>query len=368
MRRLYGDWRDIHHAAPLAFSVRKMYSAFLGVLASAIGLAIINTVRIARSGLDDLAGENVVEVIQELRIIDFIALNKYFYATTLNSGIGVQAIYIAPAFAWLWFVWSHFGGIITREAALELAGKNSAVSSKRYVLSRFRSYFWSGMALETTILAFGLLIAGALALTRLPGAGSFAWVLIGIFSPVLLAAALFAAFLTIVGGFGSIFFMPAISTEGSDAFDATARGITYFLQAPARYFLYLVINALYAVLAGALVLGGVVLAYKLVLGGFAAGLAGETGVEFGAYWDYFLKAAFTGSAAGPEPVVSSVPARIAAYFAIGWSASMFIFFAGYLVSFFFTGSTISYLLMRRAVEGTPMDKVRSDTGGALVGE
>jgi len=360
MRKLHGDFRDIYHVAPIALGPRKLYYAFWGIIFSVVGLVIINAVFLAKFGLGAAGPSEIIEVASKARADRFIQLNINLYTAIFNAGWRAQVVYLVAAFNWLWFVWSFYGAVITRMAAVDLVRETSRETYKAgsFAARRFFSYFMSAAAVEITIAILGAVIVLAAMLVRIPGLGGLFWVLNAVFFPLAILAGIALAFFIIGGLFGSIFLMPTISVEGSDAFDAVSRAYTYFFQAPVRYFFYLILNALYGIITGAIVLAFAFVVYKVTMLCVAIGL-GDAGALFERFVDYHLFGVFRGDTAIPETPVWYI--QFAGWFAVVWFAAMFLFIGSYLITFFFTGSTVSYLLMRRATDCVDIDSVFIDT-------
>jgi hypothetical protein len=166
--------------------------------------------------------------------------------------------------------------------------------------------------------------------------GGFLWPLV-----------LVAGFLMTVLLLGSLFGWPlmwgAISTEGTDSFDALSRSYAYLLQRPLRYLFYIVVAAVIGWLGW------------LFVKNFAAG------VVWLSYW-----AAGWG---GGEATINSILHPGDELNSVGrFGAGMIRFFAGcvkllavgYMFSYFWAASSAVYSLLRHDIDATEMDEVFLD--------
>ena len=162
---------------------------------------------------------------------------------------------------------------------------------------------------------------------------------------------------------------PTISTEGSDSFDALSRSYSYVLSNPWHYLWYSLV---------ALAYGAVVLFFVGFMGSLMVNL-GKWGVSLTdirsdrdpAYLCIYAPTSFgwrdlllsggnevvtaTGAPVHPEDWhwYNNVGAVMVAF----WLYLVFLMVIGFGYSYFWSASTIIYLLMRRKVDDTEMDEV-----------
>ncbi len=231
---------------------------------------------------------------------------------------------------WALLVWSFAGGAITRTTAVQLAAdeKLGWSSMSSYVLARWYSYFGAplfpllGVLLVTVpILLLGLLLRTE-ATTWLAG---LVW-----FLP--LAGSLLATILLLGLLFGWPLMWGAISSEGTDCFDALSRSYAYVFQRPLQYLFYIVVAAVFGALGWLLVMN------------FAAGVVHLT------YWS-------ASWGAGNAAVDTTMSAGGGASIMHFWTGCIKILAVGYLYSYFWTASTAIYFVLRRDVDATEMDEV-----------
>ncbi len=264
-------------------------------------------------------------------------------------------------------IWSLAGGAICRVTAIEMARDERLSMTQALSYSReklFGGFFLAPCIPIGIILAtMGLLIAGGMAL-RIPflgdlvGGVAFGFAILGGFAMTTLALGL------IVGG---SLFWPAVAVEGSDAFDAFSRGISYPVARPWKFFLYVVMSVIYAGYCWLFVNFFTFYVLKITratvgigaswFGWWGRGPEGESVSKIDVLW--------------PLTDVNSLYAR-PEWSQLAWyewfSAALIGFYVlvaiglmwSFLASFYYTGSTVIYFLLRRDVDETDMDDVYSD--------
>jgi hypothetical protein len=261
-------------------------------------------------------------------------------------------------------IWSCAGGAICRTAAVHFARdeKLTMMQSLRYAWGKLFGGFFLAPCIPLVFILITalLLVLGGLVL-RIPILGD------------LIAGLAFG--LAIFGGFvisilllgllvgGSLFF-PAVAVEGSDAFDAFSRGLSYPLSKPLKAILYAVIALVFASVCWVFVnlFTFVMLTITRALVGFGTspfgwlnrGEEGETLSKLDLLWPL----------TGPNAMYSWPD-----WGRLGWYEYISAVFIGvyvlmviglmwsFLASFYFSGSTVIYYLLRRDVDGTDLDSV-----------
>jgi hypothetical protein len=291
-------------------------------------------------------------------------------------GTFLVRLYFLLVIVWTLATWAVFGGAITRIAAIQVTRNDRVglVEALRFTLSRWRSYFFASFAplLGVAVIAVGLLLFGIGHLIPV-----FAELWDGILWFVPLGLGLLMAFV-LVGLIGWPMIHATLSTEGSDSFDALSRSYSYVYQKPWNYLWY----ALVALAYGALVVFFVGLMGSLMV------YLGKWGVTQtpGARWfnrDPSYLFVYSPTSFGwrdlllqGTPVVgnSSVVTQKAIddyingpdfkgwnYIGAGcvslWLGLAFLMVVGFGYSYFWSASTIMYLLMRRKVDDTELDEV-----------
>ena len=260
----------------------------------------------------------------------------------------VGLAYLLLCLFWGVAVWALFGGALSRMAAMQLGREESIGWSKAFAYARTKwtSYFSAPLLPLVGVLLTALPMALAGLLLR---GGSVGALVAAIAWPLLLAGgALMVVFL--VGlCFGWPLMWAAISTEGTDNFDALSRSYSYVYQRPLKYLGYAVVATLLSVLGGAVALG---LTEAVVhLTNWAAGWGAGQPVD-----DIIA----TGRQA--EGFASWGPSII--WF---WNGCVRLAALGFVYSYFWTATSAIYLLLRQDVDGTEHDEVYVDDGGEAFG-
>lgn len=261
-------------------------------------------------------------------------------------------------------IWSCAGGAMCRIAAVHFARdeKLTANQAVGYAKSKlFGGFFLAPcIPLVFIVITVILLVIGGVVL-RLPilgdliGGAAFGLAIFGGFIISILLLGL------LVGG---SLFWPAVAVEGSDAFDAFSRGLSYPLSKPWKAILYAIIALIYASICWLFV--NLFTFFMLTITRACVGFGtspfglwsrGEEGVQIS-------KLELLWPMSGPNALyvwpdwaqlewyeyISAVFIAVYVLMAIGlmWS---------FLASFYFSGSTVIYYLLRRDVDGTDLEDV-----------
>jgi hypothetical protein len=252
----------------------------------------------------------------------------------------------------LMIIWSVFAGAITRLAALEFArGEKAGLKdSLSFVMKKFWSYFWSPLTPILGVLFFiACNVAGGL-LGKIEFAGEIA---VAVGFPLAILSGFLIVFLGIIGIIGFILMFPAISSEGSDAFDAISRAYSYVLSRP-LHFLSLFIT---------IIICGTILSF---VAGYGACLVMQTsyftvGLGMGDKLNE-IRAFIAGMSGAGDAITSLNPMsmRIAALLFMLYVVLIKMTVGSIIVAFVGSASTIAYLIMRKAVDGTEITDVYVD--------
>lgn len=248
-----------------------------------------------------------------------------------------RLMYLLACALWSLFIWSFFGGAITRQAAIALA-RNENVSWVRltgFARSRLGSYFVAPLfPLLGVALAAGFLMVLGLIMRSEVGV-----LVAGIVWPLVLLDGFIMAFLLLGLFFSWPLMWAAISTEGTDSFGALSHSYSYAYQRPLHYLFYVLVAALVGVLGWYIVslftfwiMGTITWAVgwgsgadrlDLVLRREELGILGNAGTALISFWNNVL--------------------RTLAF--------------GFIFSYFWCASTAIYFLLRRHVDATEFDEV-----------
>lgn len=251
---------------------------------------------------------------------------------------GGRVFYLLACGLWALVVWAFAGGAITRLAAVQLAREEKLSWGQliSYARTKWPSYFAAPLypivgALVATI---PLAILGLLIRT-----GGFGVVVVAVLWPVVLCAGIVMAILLLGLFLNWPLMWPTISSEGTDSFDALSRSYAYSFQRPLRYAGYLFVLAAIGVLAWLLVVafGGEVLRLSEWAVKWGSGRRLDT---------ILLDRESLGGAS-----------RFGANLIYLWNRVVHLLMMGFAFSYFFSGATAVYLLLRYHIDATETDEV-----------
>ncbi|MHC4986503.1 MAG: hypothetical protein ACYTFO_10160, partial [Planctomycetota bacterium] len=285
----------------------------------------------------------------------YLAMSVYGVVWLFATHWVYAAIYTAFALA----VWALFGGAIFRIAALHAAREEKASIGQalRFSASKFLSFFMAPLIPIGAIVFFGLLMLSGGLLANLWGVGA---IIVGALFFLAVLGGLAIAFLTfgLIGGGGLMY--PTIAVEGSDSFDAISRSYSYIFNRPWR-------SGLYSLLA---LFHGTVCYLIVRLFGFVALRATHLAVKSGIWTggqtlpdasdklDVMWTAPTFDLLHAPMQTAAMTPSEtIGAYLITFWVYLVVGVVAAFLVSYFISGSTVIYYLLRRHVDATDLDDV-----------
>jgi hypothetical protein len=372
MRELKQDWRDIFLAFRIARDPRKVLLGAAGVILSLVFVLVLTW---ALHGINVIREGSTKEVIQEnaLRFLAnpvsavkngvkvFHVPKKRENPTTHKEEVVHRTpkprayISIALLAIGLLLIWSYFGGAISRIAAVELARDERIElrEARKFACHKYWAYLWAPIVPAIGVLLFGLanLLGGLIGC--IPLFGEF---FMGIFFPLALLAGFLIALIIIGGAAGGGLMMPAISAEGTDAFDGISRAYSYVYSRPWRFIWYSLVALGYGLLCAifvycftwltvqaALATGGIGL--KAIYGGFKF----EAIRHFYSTWSFYR----------PEDPREQIHwwTQVGAFLVGVWAHLLWALFLGFAFSMIATCRTIIYFLMRKAVDGTEMTEV-----------
>ncbi|MEN6459708.1 MAG: hypothetical protein ABFC63_12345 [Thermoguttaceae bacterium] len=229
---------------------------------------------------------------------------------------------------WGTAVWALFGAAICRTAAVQLAADEQTGFG---AAMRFAQRKWPAYCAAALLPVLGVLLTG---IPIVIVGWLMHWlglVIGGILWPLVLLAGFVIALLLIGSLFGWPLMWGAISTEGTDSFDAMSRAYAYTFQRPLNYLFYAAVAAVVGWLGW------------LLVQNFAAAVVWLS--YWAAAWGYGEKV--TGSGFGVGLI----------HF---WVGCVKLLAIGYLFSYFWSASAAIYLLLRRDVDATETDEVFLD--------
>ena len=241
-------------------------------------------------------------------------------------------------------VWSFFGGAISRIAVVEL-GRHERVTFGEAIdfgKQKFISGFMAPVFIVISMCVMALPVLGITALARFEFGVAIAgllWILVIVFG-ISITVLMFGLL------FGWPLMNPAImAEEAGDMFEAVSRSMAYTYQAPLKYLLYTVACIGIGMLGYVVVINFTNVAESVIIN--VSGItAGETGA---ATLEAAAKSHSQDDISGPVAFGSGV---ISSLHDAGRTMAV-----GFLFTFFVSAAAGIYLLLRRAVDQTPLDDV-----------
>jgi hypothetical protein len=344
------DTKSILRGVKVALDFNKLVCAFVGIAFSILWVLVI----LAFGSAFKLVEITPFEIINGFLISPrpgLCSLLNVLVSSIKSVEWGEYVVLIVLVLG-LMIIWSVFAGAITRLAALEFArGEKAGLKdSLSFVMKKFWSYFWSPLTPILGVLFFiACNVVGGL-LGKIEFAGEIA---VAVGFPLAILSGFLIVFLGIVGIIGFILMFPAISSEGSDAFDAISRAYSYVLSRP-LHFLSLFIT---------IIICGTILSF---VAGYGACLVMQTsyftvGLGMGDKLNE-IRAFIAGMSGAGDAITSLNPMsmRIAALLFMLYVVLIKMTVGSIIVAFVGSASTIAYLIMRKAVDGTEITDVYVD--------
>ncbi|MBU0718851.1 MAG: hypothetical protein KJ749_11425 [Planctomycetes bacterium] len=261
-------------------------------------------------------------------------------------------------------IWSWGGGAVCRIAALQFARdeKPSVPDALRFSRRHLFDGFFLAPCIPIVFAAFIMLlmvIGGAV--LRIPVLGdvfgglAFIFSLLGGVAVALLAVGLFVS--------GHLFW-PAVAAEGQDAYDSFSRALSYTFTRPWKTILYAIITFILAGVCwlvvrlftyASLAVARTVVAFGTSpFGWWNRGPTDEPMSKLEMLWPRFgPDALYTWPGSGQLSWYEYISAFFIAVFVLLVIGLMW----SYLISFYFSGSTVIYFLLRRDVDKTDLEDV-----------
>lgn len=299
-----------------------------------------------------------------LGIVGSLLMMAYGFGWLITQHWLFAVIFLAISLA----IWSVLGGAVCRVAAVHIARdeKVSARQAIRFAWQRKVSIFSAPLLPLLAILFFGFfLVLGGLA-----GAIPYVEVISGpvlslLFGLALIAGLLIALLVVGLVGGGCLMW-PTIAVEGSDSFDAISRSYSYVFAKPWRTIFYALLTLVYGAFCYLFV---TVFTWLLLsathwfvgLGTWVLASRPEVGEGMSKIDAIWVAPTLSGLRPDFESVyleggaewVSAVLVMLWVYLLVGLTYA-------FLISFFFSGSTVAYFLLRREVDATDLEDVYPD--------
>jgi hypothetical protein len=368
MRELKQDWRDIFLAFRIARDPRKVLLGTAGVILSLVfvlalawafhGIGVIKEGGtkqvIQRNALHFLA--NPVDAVNDgIKVfhVRVTKANEQTHETRSYHRMPKARAYVSIVVLalGLLLIWSYFGGAIGRIAAVEVARDERIElrEARKFACHKYWAYLWAPIVPAIGVAIFGLCVFLGGLIGCIPFAGDF---IIGLFFPLALLAGFLITLIFIGGVTGGGLMMPAISAEGTDAFDGISRAYSYVYSRPWRYLWYCLVAVGYALVCVAFIYLFTWLTVESTLAAGKVGLKAIYGkakfLDIRAFYDSWQFKHELGLHWWTH----------AGALLIGiWAHLFWALFLGFVASMVVTCNTIIYYLMRKAVDGTEMTEV-----------
>jgi hypothetical protein len=259
-------------------------------------------------------------------------------------------------------IWSLLGGAICRIAALH-AARDERISIKQALCFARRKFigFAAAPIVPAALIVFvGIfLIIGGL-VGSIPVVGE---ILTGVFFGLALLGGFIMALVVVGAVAGGSLMWPTIAVEGSDSFDAISRSFSYVYSRPWRAGLYFLIAAVYGTICFLFARLFVLITLKLTHLFVGIGMrifterpgAGEQGTKLDALWvsPTFERLFPHWSSIG----VAGSTEVFGGFLIFVWVALIVAATYAFAISFYLSGSTIIYYLLRRKVDATDLEDV-----------
>ncbi|QVL34229.1 hypothetical protein KIH39_10080 [Telmatocola sphagniphila] len=276
-------------------------------------------------------------------------------------------------------IWAFFGGIITRMAISTLAGKETGGlrGAIDFVRKHYISYVSSPVVPIAGLFAIviGCMVFGLFHL--IPGIGDILIDGLGWLIPL---GAGFIMALIVLGLVGYPLMYTTLSAEGSDTFDALSRSYNYVYESPWSYLWYSIISILYGAVLVFFVVVVTSLTVYLANWGVSQTILTQTtnrepqylytyaptsfgwrqllleGTPLETYNDVYVH-----KTAAEEYLKEYTWYNIAGAGMVSfWLTAVFMLMLGFSYSYFWTASSMIYLLMRKKVDETEIDEIHID--------
>jgi len=260
-------------------------------------------------------------------------------------------------------IWSLVGGAICRIAALH-AARDEKIPLKQAVSFAWRKFlgFFAAPLIPAGLIAFmgAALFVGGLFLS-IPYVGE---ILGGILFFLALLGGFVMALVAVGAVAGGSLMWPTVAVEGSDSFDAISRSFSYVYSKPWRALLYFLVASVYGAFCFLFVrffaLLTLVLTRVPVEWGTRIAAREGAGPDMSKLDVLWTPPSFESLMPGWLAFGREHADIIGAWLIWFWVALVVATVWAFLVSFYYSGSTIIYYLLRREVDATDLEEVYLD--------
>ncbi len=344
MQGITQDFRDILRGLKMTVDFNRLIFAFVGIVCSIIWVLIILGVASALK-LTDTAPLEIINSVLFSPRLGLSNLLGIFLASVATVDWAEYIVLVVLVIGFL-AIWSIIGGAITRSAALEFARdeKIGFKESLSFASKKFWSYFWSPITPALGVLFFSAcnILGGLFGQVKYVGE-----IAVAIGFPLAIISGFLIIFIGIIGIIGFFLMFPAISAEGSDAFDAMSRAYSYVISKPKRFIsLFL-----------SIIICGTIFAFFVCL---VACLVMQTsfytvGFGMGQKFESIREVISGGKATMASLDLLSM--KFTALMLMVYMALVKVAVGSLVVVFAGSASTIAYFLLRKDVDGTDINDV-----------
>jgi len=344
MQGITQDFRDILRGLKMTVDFNRLIFAFVGIVCSVIWVLIILGFASALRLTDTAPFEIINSVLFSPRL-GLSNLLSIFLASVATVDWAEYIVLVVLVVGFL-VIWSIIGGSITRSAALEFARdeKIGFKESLSFASKKFWSYFWSPITPALGVLFFSAcnILGGLLGQVKYIGE-----IAVAIGFPLAIISGFLIIFIGIIGIIGFFLMFPAISAEGSDAFDAMSRAYSYVISKP-KHFISLFLG---------IIICGTIFAFFISL---VACLVMQTsfytvGFGMGQKFESIREVISGGEATMASLDLLSM--KFTALMLMIYMALVKVVVGSLVVGFAGSASTIAYFLLRKDVDGTDINDV-----------
>lgn len=344
MQGITQDFRDILRGLKMTVDFNRLVFAFVGIVCSIIWVLIILGV----ASVLKLTDTDPLEIINSVLFSPRLGLSNLlgiFLASVATVDWAEYVVLVVLVMGFL-AIWSIIGGSITRSAALEFARdeKIGFKESLSFASKKFWSYFWSPLTPALGVLFFSAcnILGGLLGQVKYVGE-----IAVAIGFPLAILSGFLIIFIGIIGIIGFFLMFPAISAEGSDAFDAMSRAYSYVISKPKHFislFLGIIIcGTIFAVLIS--LVACLVMQISFYTVGFGMGQKFES-----------IREVISGGNATMASL-GLLSMKFTALMLMIYMALVKVAVGSLVVVFAGSASTIAYFLLRKDVDGTDINDV-----------
>ncbi len=247
-------------------------------------------------------------------------------------------------------IWSLFGGSISRMCVVEVATdeRESAFAAFAFSRKRWLQYALAPAIPMILIGIFALLLAAIGLLYHVPVLDILAGVLFALAIPVGFAMAFF-----LIGWVGAVHLMyPAISAEGTDAFDSLSRSYGYVLNRPWRFLLYTFVSLIYG--AATYLFVGLFVFTALYLA------QGATAIWSGRFDQIMSQPRVGDLTYNLDFSELTATEKVTAVIVFVWVHLAVGLVAAYALSYYFSCYSTIYMLLRRRCDGVSITEVYNE--------